>query len=85
MIRLLSIAALILPTCASAADLVSYQTSSQTTVVMARNCHIDEIGQKYCVEVPLEKIITDCEPGMNCTHMQSGQHYSQQSPVIAAN
>ena len=46
------------------------------------NCQRMQSGDEYVVQQrPVEKIITDCDPGVDCRHMQSGHHYSQQKPV----
>jgi hypothetical protein len=67
--------ALVLPLSASAAD---YVVSEHRAV----SCPLQQSGSRYCVVVPpVEKLITDCDPGVDCHHMQSGQHYSVQSPV----
>ncbi len=67
---------LILPVSASAADYIVIERH-------APRCPMDQSGNRYCVVVPpVEKLITDCDPGVNCHHMQSGQHYSVQRPVV---
>jgi len=65
---------LVLPVSALAADYVEGER-------VARNCPMDQSGNRYCRELPVEKFITDCEPGMDCHHMQSGAHYSVQTPA----
>jgi hypothetical protein len=44
-------------------------------------CGREQSGAEYTVDVPLEKFTTDCDAGVDCHHMQSGQHYSVQSPL----
>jgi hypothetical protein len=44
-------------------------------------CQREQSGAEYRLDVPTEKFITDCDAGVNCTHMQSGQHYSVQTPL----
>lgn len=47
-----------------------------------RKCERMQSGDEYVVQQrPVEKITTDCDPGVDCHHMQSGQHYSQQKPA----
>jgi hypothetical protein len=65
-----------MPAFAFAAD---YSTSTS-----GRGCRIDQGGNRYCVESPIEKRYTDCTAGVDCHHMQSGQHYSQQSPTLSS-
>lgn len=66
---------LMLPACASAADYIVYSGEK-------RHCPMDQAGNQYCIDAPpVEKLITDCDPGVDCHHMQSGQHYSLQSPL----
>ena len=68
---------LMLPTYASAADYIQSERTSQKS-----RCAQEQWGNHYCVVVPpVEKMITDCDPGVNCHHMESGQHYSIQSPI----
>ncbi|MDB5524672.1 MAG: hypothetical protein JWM58_2435 [Rhizobium sp.] len=69
---------LVLPVSASAADYIQGSDGLREE----RGCPSEQNGNHYCIDAPpVEKVTTDCEPGMNCTHMQSGQHYSIQSPV----
>jgi hypothetical protein len=66
---------LMLPAYASAADYATRYSDQPS-------CRSDQAGNRYCVTtLPVEKLITDCAPGVNCHHMQSGQHYSVQSPI----
>jgi hypothetical protein len=69
--------ALALPAVASAADYVVESNDKP-------RCPTEQTGQVYCViSPPLEKLVSDCEPGKDCHHMESGQHYSLQKPVVA--
>lgn len=75
MFRFALLISLAVPTLASAADYIEGSRSHL-------NCPAEPSGNHYCVEAPpVEKLITDCDPGVDCHHMQSGQHYSVQSPV----
>ncbi len=66
---------LLLPACASAADDIQANRSGSA-------CPLDQAGNRYCLDVPpVEKLITNCQPGQDCHHMESGQHYSLQRPV----
>lgn len=66
---------LLLPLSASAADYVVNRHH-------APKCPLDQSGNRYCVvKPPVEKLVTDCDRGVDCHHMQSGQHYSLQSPA----
>jgi hypothetical protein len=68
---------LVLPACASAADYIEHSSNRSHA-----NCPSDQGGNRYCIDTPpVEKRITDCDPGVDCHHMQSGHHYSVQSPV----
>jgi hypothetical protein len=70
------LACLILPLPATAADYI-------VTHRHYRDCHHEQWGNKYCVVTPpVEKLITDCDPGVDCHHMQSGHHYSVQRPTV---
>ena len=44
-------------------------------------CSREQSGAQYAIEVPTEKFITNCDPGVDCHHMDSGQHYSLQAPI----
>jgi hypothetical protein len=67
----------LLPTCASAADMIQQASRSS-----GQSCPMDQSGNRYCIDAPpVEKLITDCDPGKDCHHMESGQHYSVQSPI----
>jgi hypothetical protein len=66
----------VLPFSASAADYIAVERNHAA-------CPMDQSGNSYCVVTPpVEKLITDCDPGVDCHHMQSGHHYSVQRPVI---
>jgi hypothetical protein len=70
------LACLILPLSASAADYIVRGHHQ-------KDCHYEQWGNKYCVVTPpVEKLITNCDPGVDCHHMESGQHYSVQRPVL---
>jgi hypothetical protein len=80
MFKFVFLACLILPVSASAADYIGTLPHHHR---YSRDCHHEQWGNKYCVVVPpVEKLITDCDPGVDCHHMQSGQHYSVQRPTI---
>ena len=65
-----------LPTYASAADYIEHYGNKNST------CPSDQGGNRYCIDAPpVEKLITDCSPGVDCHHMESGHHYSVQRPV----
>jgi hypothetical protein len=67
---------LVLPNDAFAADYIIQEDGS------GKNCPLEQWGNRYCQEVPVEKVTTDCNFGAECHHMQSGQHYTQQTPII---
>jgi hypothetical protein len=68
--------ALALPAGASAADYIAHRHHGGLL------CHYEQSGERYCVQAPpVEKLISDCSPGVDCHHMQSGQHYSVQRPA----
>ena len=70
--RYILLIGVLLPSAAFGAD---YSTTE-------RHCPSEQNGNHYCVQRPVEKLITDCDAGVNCHHMQSGQHYSVQHPVV---
>lgn len=67
---------LTLPAFAFAAD---YNASGDFS---RKGCRMDQSGNRYCIVPPIEKRITNCDPGVNCQHMESGAHYSVQAPVV---
>ena len=67
------------PSMAPAADYIE----GRSTHTERRICDSDQSGATYCVDAPpLEKLTTDCTAGVDCHHMESGQHYSSQRPLI---
>jgi hypothetical protein len=72
----LTMPALFIPGLGRAADMIVEEGRH------APNCPSEQSGTLYCVETPpVEKLITDCDAGVDCHHMESGQHYSLQRPV----
>ena len=73
MIKYALLASLALPVLAHAAD---YSGAARA------NCRLEQSGNGYCTVRPIEKRITNCDPGVDCRHMESGAHYSVQAPVV---
>jgi hypothetical protein len=72
----LTMPASVMPATGWAADYIVQQDRH------APNCPSQQSGLVYCVQTPpVEKLITDCDDGLDCHHMESGQHYSLQHPV----
>lgn len=79
MIKYMFAIAAFLPSVALGADYIE----GTSTHMHQRICKSEQSGAVYCIQAPpLEKLTTDCDPGVDCHHMQSGQHYSVQRPVI---
>lgn len=67
-----------LPSMVPAADYIE----GRSTYSERRMCNSEQSGAIYCVvSPPLEKLTTDCDAGVDCHHMESGQHYSLQRPL----
>lgn len=80
MMRFVFAIALAMPLPSLAADYIQTEQYSTHRTLRAR-CEIMQSGAEYCIERPVERVVTDCTAGVDCHHMQSGQHYSVQSPL----
>ena len=81
MLKFLLVIVALMPISAMGADYIE----SEGAVVKHhhKHCPMAQDGTRHCVEGPVERWITDCDFGVECHHMQSGQHYTTQRPVIA--
>lgn len=78
MLKCVLFIAVALPSTAPAADYIN----GNSNYVERRICHSEQSGGVYCMDVPpIEKLTTNCDVGVDCHHMESGQHYSLQRPL----